>query len=498
LIDPRRWPAAAWAAGAVLFVVLATANGAGYRYGVSDQAFYIPAILHALDPATFPRDAALIDSQARLMLIDEAIAGVMRATGLSMQALFAAGYFLSLLLIWTALTLIGGSIYRNAVGTAALAAAVTLRHRITRTSANSLEPYFYPRMLAFGIGALAIAAVLRRRSGVAIALVAVSGAVHITTGLWFAALVGTALIVIDRRLRPVLLVLAGACGVAAVWALAAGPLRDARVTMDGVWLQAVAGKDSLFASQWPAWAWLVNLATAGILGWAYAVRRRRGLATPADTGLLAGAGALLALFLLTLPAVAAGVAFFVQLQIARVFWLIDFLALIYALAVIPRRPLGIAASLILAASIARGTYILQVEFPERTLFAFDVPRSAWTDAMGWLRAQPVDTHVLADPGHAWKYGTSVRVMAGRDVYLEDVKDSALAMYSREVAVRVVERMQAIGDFASLTEDGARGLATRFDLDYLVTPAALRLPVAYRNDRFTIYAIGGPQRPALPN
>ena len=25
-----------------LFVLLATANGAGYRYGVSDQAFYIP------------------------------------------------------------------------------------------------------------------------------------------------------------------------------------------------------------------------------------------------------------------------------------------------------------------------------------------------------------------------------------------------------------------------------------------------------------------------
>jgi hypothetical protein len=32
----------AWIGGGFLFLVLATANGAGYRYGVSDQAFYIP------------------------------------------------------------------------------------------------------------------------------------------------------------------------------------------------------------------------------------------------------------------------------------------------------------------------------------------------------------------------------------------------------------------------------------------------------------------------
>ena len=42
---------------AVAFVLLATLNSAGYRYGASDQAFYIPAVLRHLDPALFPRDA---------------------------------------------------------------------------------------------------------------------------------------------------------------------------------------------------------------------------------------------------------------------------------------------------------------------------------------------------------------------------------------------------------------------------------------------------------
>jgi len=58
----RQWP---WIAGGVLFAVVATANGAGYRYGVSDQAFYIPVVTRALDADAFPRDARLIDAQGQ-------------------------------------------------------------------------------------------------------------------------------------------------------------------------------------------------------------------------------------------------------------------------------------------------------------------------------------------------------------------------------------------------------------------------------------------------
>ena len=108
--------------------------------------------------------------------------------------------------------------------------------------------------------------------------------------------------------------------------------------------------------------------------------------------------------------------------------------------------------------------------------------------MRWLARQPPDVHVLADPGHAWKYGTSVRVSAERDVLLEEVKDSALAIYSRDVAVRVVERAPLLEDFPSLTVERARDLADRFDLDYLVTEADLALPAAYRNAQFTIYSL----------
>src|SRR5262245_55493474 len=177
----------------IAFALLATANGAGYRYGVSDQAFYIPVVTRAIEPSAFPRDAALIDAQGRLMLADELLAAIVRTTGLSLDSLFFAAYVLSLALLWSALAAIGARIYTSAGGTIALGAAFTLRHRIPRTSANSFEPYFHPRMLAFAIGLLAVAALLRRRYLVAVALVAIGAVVHVTTALWFSLLIGVAL-----------------------------------------------------------------------------------------------------------------------------------------------------------------------------------------------------------------------------------------------------------------------------------------------------------------
>ena len=497
-----------WLVAAVAFVVLATANGAGYRYGVSDQAFYIPAVTHALDAASFPRDAVVIDAQGRLMVLDDMLAAAVRGAGVPLDVLFVAGYLLSLAVIWIALVLIGGRLYRSPWAIAALAAAFTLRHRIPRTSANSFEPYFHPRMLAFGIGALAIAAVLRRRWWPAVLLVAAAALVHITTAMWFAVLIGVALAILDRRMRQ--LAIAGLAGTALItgWALTAGPLRSSFATMDDLWLQAVASKDSLFAFDWPLWAWAANLALLPALWWAQRVRRRHGLATAEDAALLWGAAALVALFLATLPLVALRQALPVQLQISRVFWLLDFLVLAYVVGAIDawatgraRPPAGrspgsahtasaafVAAALLLTVAAVRGAFIMLVERPDRPLFALHLPQTPWDEAMQWLSRQPLDVHVFADPGHAWKYGTSVRVSAGRDVLLEEVKDSAIAIYSRDVAVRVVERTAAIGDFAGLTAPQALGLARRYGLDYLVTEADLPLPEAYRNSRFRIYAL----------
>ena len=176
---------------------------------------------------------------------------------------------------------------------------------------------------------LAVAAYLHRRAALAVALVAVAAAVHSTT----AALVCRARGGGARRQRAVV----AACGDSRgagrgrrrrhgrCWRV---PLRGRLVVMDDLWLQAVASKDSLFATEWPLSAWAINLGTLGVLWLAYRFRAARGLAGAEERGLVWGATALVAVFLITLPAVAARVAFPVQLQISRVFWLVDVVATI--------------------------------------------------------------------------------------------------------------------------------------------------------------------------
>ena len=58
-----------WLLALVPFILLATANSAGYRYGASDLAFYGPAVMRQLDPDLFPRDRPVLDAQANLTFI---------------------------------------------------------------------------------------------------------------------------------------------------------------------------------------------------------------------------------------------------------------------------------------------------------------------------------------------------------------------------------------------------------------------------------------------
>ena len=481
------------------FAVLATANGGMYRYGVSDQAFYIPVVTRALDPAAFPRDAALIDAQGRLMLADEALALLVRTTGASLDTLFFAGYLLSLVLIFCGLGAIGRRLYGNPWTTYALAAAFTLRHHITRTSANTFEPYFHPRMLAFGIGLLAIAAYLHRRAALAVLLVAVAGAVHGTTAVWFAVVVGAALVVSEPWWRRVAIPAALAGAAVAGWAMLAGPLRGRLVVMDDLWLQAVASKDSLFATEWPLSAWAINLGTLGVLWLAYRFRAARGLTGAEERGLVWGATALVAVFLITLPGVAARVAFPVQLQISRVFWLVDVVATIAIVGAaaeargLTRLGRPALAACLLALAAGRGGYILFVEHPERPLFSLHLADTPWHQAMRFVATLPKNANVLADSGHAWRYGTSVRVSGHHDVFLEETKDSAVAIYSRDVAVRVVERIGALGDLSTRTPEDIQRLGEQYGLTHVVTAGRLPLPPVFENAEFRVYALAPPVR-----
>ena len=481
------------AAGAAVFCLVAILNCGGYRYGIGDQAFYIPAVTQHLDPSLFPRDRAILHAQDRFMLYDDAIAAFVGASGASVPAVFFAGYLAGLALLFGAMVAIGRTMYTTWMGIGMLAALMTLRHRITQTGANSLESYFQPRMIAFALGAWAIAAYLRGRTMAALALVGVAFAIHPTTAMWFGVWAGVAILVSEPKWRAPLAALAAGGLAVSAWAVTFGPLRGHLARMDPLWASALAGKDYIFPSDWNASFWLVNLSYLAVAAAVHLMRRRRGVAVPREAGLLAGGGALVALFLLSWPLMSAGVALALQLQTSRVFWILDFLAAIYLawLFAEASRSLAMrraALAIVVAAAVGRGIFVWSAEHAGNPIAQIGFPRDNWTDAMQWIASTPPDAHVLADPGHAWKYGSSVRVTGERDVYLEEVKDLALALYSRDVAVEALRRIDDARDFDALTPEQFRGLAARYDLDYLVVDRDIDLPLKYRNPQFRVYAL----------
>ena len=480
-------------AGACAFGLVAILNCGGYRYGVGDQAFYIPAVTQHINSDLFPRDRTILNAQDRFMLYDDAIAALVRTTGVSVPAIFFSAYLAGLALLFGAIVAIGRAMYQTWLGVAMLAALMTLRHRITQTGANSLESYFQPRMIAFALGAWAVAAYLRGRIVPALVMVAVGFAIHPTTAMWFAIWIGAAALVSDRSARAPMQVIAVAGAAAALWAVTLGPLRGHLDQMDALWASALAGKDYVFPSDWNASFWLVNLSYLPVALGVYSLRRRRGVATPREYGLLAGAAALVAVFLVSWPLMAARIALALQVQTSRVFWMLDFLAAIYLawlFAEAPRsatvRRVAVAAAIL--AAVGRGVFVWGTEHAGNPFVRIGFPQDNWTDVMKWISKTPEDTHVLADPGHAWKYGSSVRVSGERDVYLEEVKDLALALYSRDVAVEALRRIDDARGLDSFAPEQLRALAARYDLDYLVVERDVDLPLAYRNTQFRVYTL----------
>jgi hypothetical protein len=476
------------------FILLATANSAGYRYGASDLAFYGPAVMRALDPQLFPRDAAVIDAQARLTFMDDTVARIARLTTARLTVLFLALYVVTLALLSLGAAAVAAPLYRNGWAMATLLAALTLRHAIARSGTNTLEGYFQPRQLAFALGLLAVAAFLRGRPIAMAAGLGAAALLHPTTTLWIAIWLAVALVVTDRRYRLPIIAMAAAAAVAGAWALSIGPLAGRLVTMDAEWLEAIAEKEYLFPLRWPLSAWFLNLGYVPVVWFIFRRRLAAGVAHPHEKGLTYGCLTLVVVFLVAAAFNHARLALAIQLQPARIFWMLDFLALVYLVwlaadsaSTSPPWRARVAFLVVVALSVARGLYVMRVEFPARPLFEVSVPGD-WGAVANWAQATPRGTGWLAHPNHASKYGTSFRMAAGRDVFVEPVKDAAIGMYDRSIALRTRDRRHLLEDFDQLSSERARQIGRISDLDYLVTESPTALPLVFQSGALRIYSL----------
>jgi hypothetical protein len=479
----------------VVFCVLATANSAGYRYGASDQAYYVPAVMQRLNPALYPRDSTLLNTQSHLTFADETVAAIARLTNLDLPILFVALQALTLALIaWVAFA-VGGALYRESWTAVALLAALSLRHAIPRSGTNTLEGYFHPRQLAFALGALAVCAFLRRRYVPLLVSMAGAALLHPTTTLWFVIWLYVAAFAGEPRWRGALGGLALAALPIVWWAFAAGPLAGRLAVMDAEWLEVITAKQYLLPLHWPAYAWALNVGSIAVIVACWRARQAAGVLHARETALVVGGLSLVAVFAIALAFQSRGVALAIQLQPARMFWMLDFLAVVYLIWLLAEYGrtsatirAAVVAAFVVVFSAARGFYIMQFQFPDRPLVRAGIRDDDWGRAMAYARSTDVKSGWLADPLHAAQYGTSVRLAGERDVFVEAMKDSALGMYDRRIALGIRDRLIDLGDFRALTPARARQLASAYNLDFLVTPASLELPVAFESGGLRVYRI----------
>jgi hypothetical protein len=478
---------------ALLFVlIVGTANSAGYRFGVSDQAFYIPAISLRADPALFPRDRAVFEPQMRLWLGDELLGAVVRTTGVELPTLFVLLYVVTMVGLALAAIALARSLGCDWWTIATCLILLTLRHRIARTAANSLEGYMHPRMLAFACGVVALAFVTRLRPRAAAMWTLVAAVVHTSTAIWFGGVVLVATVWPYHASRAARITAAVLAGVGIVGLAAAAAFMP---RMDAAWLAVLGDRNYLFSADWPLFAWVSNLAYPIVLYAIYRRRRSIGVATPGEAGLVAGLIALVVGFLLTIPLTEWHIAFFVQLQANRIFWLLDAVVAVYVAwwlveVVMARWPTARRAGAIaLLALLAVGRGVFVLHDTGRPLAQIAPAPNDWMDVMRWMRGQPLAWHVLTDPGHTWQYGVSLRAAALRDTPLEAGKDPAMAMYDRALARRVAERTGSLGGFDTWsTADDIRQVALRYDIDVFVDriDRDFPFPVLFRNDTFVVY------------
>ena len=497
------------AVGAAVFCTLLTFNSGGYRYGVSDQAFYIPVLLDQMTPELFPHDSELIAAQDTFFLFDDWFAWLVQLTGVSLPLAFLGGFLVTLALLYTAVVGMGRLLHRSWWTVSGFVVLMTARHQIPYTAVNSVESYFHPRMLAFAIGLSATTLFLAGRSRAALLVAVLALLAHPTTGLWFVLLIAAAAVVSDKPATKPLVAWGGAAAVGVVLAVAV-PLRDQLAPMDATWRQVLEMKRYLVVPGWGVTAWLSNLAIAAFTFALYAYRHALGVASRREGALIAGCGVLFGLFLVSAPFSYAGIALAVQLQFNRVFWLFDVVGVAYLAWLLVESPLNIrhirrirrpggviggrprraVVVVLLLLSLWRGGYRVLVERAGQPIVQVQLAETEWHDVMRWASMQPVGTHFLADPGHAGRYGVSVRAASGRDVYLELIKDTGIAIYSSDIAHRIARRVSDIGDFERLTAERARALARHYAIDFLITERPLDLPVAHRTGPFVVYDLGG--------
>jgi hypothetical protein len=467
----------------------------GYHPGLEDDAFYLAAIKHDLNPALFPHDADFFRVQFQATVFDKLIALSVRWTHVPLEwGILFWQWCATLLILWGCWRISRRCFPEGHAQWAAVTlVAVLLSLPVSGTGLSLTDQYLHPRALATAAILAAIATVLEPSNNgrrlLAGVLLAAAFSVHAIMAA-FGASYGLFLLwnpTKQAETEP-----RRASGLAAL----AFPLGWIFEPASAAWRQAAATRPFYFVLHWHWYEWLGVVAPLALLWWFRALAERRDsvvLSRVAERLVYFGVFQLAVALVMMLPA---------RLERLRPLEPMRFLHLVYLLFLLLSGGLlgqyllkrHALRWLLLFVPLAGGMFYAQRQMYPATAH-LELPGAAsgndWVEAFRWIsRNTPVDSQFALDPRYMELPGEDYhgfRARAERSVLADEVKDAGMAARVPSLAPRWLREAEAQRGWRSFQRPDFLRLKAEFGVDWVVleVPGGDGLSCLYRNLQVTV-------------
>ncbi len=457
----------------LILLVLLTLIGIliqGYHPGLEDDAYYLAAIKHDLNPALFPHDADFFQVLFQATIFDKLVAASLRWThfplGWGIAIWQFAGTFLVLWGCWRIARRCFDEEYEQWAAVTMVAVLLTLP--VSGSGLSLTDQHLHPRALATALILAAIVAILDGNRVLAGVLLLAGFPLHLNMtpfGVSYCVFLAW-----NPRLKSE--------PVAAVAALVF-PLHWLFEPANDTWRRAAATRDFYFLLRWHWYEWLGIFGPLVLLWWFRQLAKSRGstvLARVSERMVWYGTFQFAVAAVLMLPP---------RFERFRSFEPMRFLHLVYLLFVLLSG--GLLARYFLKRSVIRwlvlflplgaGMFYAQRQLYPNTVH-LELPgvpsHNPWLEAFHWIsRNTPVNSYFALDPDYMEMPGEDAhgfRGLAERSVLADAIKDPCIVIrvpslgprWSREVTAQQGWRSFQSKDFLRLKE--------QFGVDWVLVPA----------------------------
>jgi hypothetical protein len=469
----------------------------GYHPGLEDDAYYLAAIKHNLNPALFPHDADFFQVLFQATIFDKLIAFFIRFTHIPLAwGIFlwqCAAIFLVLWGCWRIARRCFDETYEQWAAVALVAALLTLP--VSGSGLSLTDQHLHPRALATALILAAIVAVLDGRRVLAGVLLLLAFPLHLNMTP-FGVSYCVFLMWNPQMWNPKKPGHQAEHPPTAALAVLLVPLGWLFEPSSEAWRQAEATRDFYFLSRWHWYEWLGVVGPLALLWWFRSLalgRRSAVMARVAERMVFFGVFQLAVALILMLPP---------RLERLRSLEPMRFLHLVYVMFVLLSG--GLLARYLLKKSVLRWLLLFVplcagMFYAQRQLYPgtvhLELPGrpsgNDWVEAFRWISHNtPVDSYFALDPRYMEMPGEDYhgfRALAERSVLADALKDPCIVVRVPSLGPRWLREMNAQNGWRDFQKPDFLRLNSQLGVDWVVltNPAVAGMTCPYHNNRVSV-------------